>query len=203
MTPEKKKETIAFHFEKILETLGLDLSDPSLSKTPERVAEMYVEEIFSGLDPKTFPEVVFHHEPIDNELILIKHISLVSFCEHHLVPMVGCAHVAYLPQKGVIGLSKIHRILRHFAKRPQLQERLTEQAAVSLQQVLQTDDVAVSIEMKHFCVIARGVEDENSEVETHALKGAFQSDPSLRSTFFLRISKEGREGKPDSVPLSL
>ncbi|MCH9627696.1 MAG: GTP cyclohydrolase 1 [Chlamydiales bacterium] len=189
MTPEKKKETIAFHFEKILEALGLDLSDPSLSKTPDRVAQMYVDEIFSGLNPVSFPEVTIHNEPVDNELVLIKNISLVSFCEHHLVPMVGRAHVAYLPTEGIVGLSKIHRILRHFARRPQLQERLTEQAAESLQQVLRTDDVAVAIEMKHFCVIARGVEDENSEVETHALKGAFCSDPTLRSTFFLRISK--------------
>lgn len=187
MTPDEKKEKIAFHIGKILETLGLDLP-----KTPERIAKMYLDEVFSGLDPSTYPEITLHKESVRNELILVKNISVVSFCEHHLVPMVGSAHIAYLPTIGIIGLSKIHRILHHFAKRPQLQERLTEQVATSLQKALQTDDVAVAICMKHFCVLARGVEDKNSEAETHVLRGRFESDASTRSEFFLRITRDER-----------
>jgi len=190
MTPEEKKETIAFHVEKILETLGLDLTNPSLAKTPERVAKMYVDEVFSGLDPATYPEVTFHEEQISNELVLVKNIALISFCEHHLVPMIGMAHVAYLPTKGVLGLSKIHRILRYYAKRPQLQERLTEQIAEKLKHELQTVDVAVAIRMKHLCVLARGVEDHSSEAETHVLRGRFETDRAIRSEFFLRITQE-------------
>lgn len=184
MTPDEQKEQIAFHFEKILETLGLDLSNPSLAKTPKRVATMYVDEIFSGLQPETYPEITFHKEPVSNELVLVKNISIISFCEHHFVPMCGWAHVAYLPQKGVIGLSKIHRILRYFAKRPQLQERLTQEVAANLKEVLQTEDVAVVINMKHFCVQARGVEDFASELQTHVLHGKFKTDSALQSQFF-------------------
>ena len=186
---EKKKEQIAFHIEKILEILGLDLSDPSLAKTPERVAKMYVDEVFSGLDPHTYPEVSFYREAIVNEMVLVKNISLISFCEHHLVPMIGTAHAAYLPTIGVLGLSKVHRIMRFYAKRPQLQERLTIQIAEKLKEELRTEDVAVAISMKHLCVQARGVEDHSSELETHVLKGRFDSVPEIRSEFFLRIAQ--------------
>lgn len=190
MTPEEKKEKIAFHIGKVLEILGLDLSHPSLVKTPERVAKMYVDEVFTGLNPSTYPEITFHDEAIKNDLILIKNISLISFCEHHLVPMMGIAHVGYLPNKGVIGLSKINSLLRYFAKRPQLQERLTEQIGEALQKELRTENLAIVIKMQHLCVVARGGEDQQSETETHVLKGRFQSDPILRSDFFLRISTD-------------
>ena len=196
-----KIKQIAYHVEKILEILGLDLTDPSLAKTPERVAKMYVEEVFQGLDPTTFPELTLHKETLASELVLIKNISLTSFCEHHLVPMVGVAHVAYLPKKGVLGLSKIHRLVRHFAKRPQLQERLTQQIADSLHKALGTDDIAVMIEAKHLCVVARGVEDQQSTLETHALRGVFSLNTPAREEFFMRVSeKSGRESKLDSVP---
>lgn len=187
MKPEEKKEKIAFHIEKILEILGLDTTKSTLKDTPNRVAKMYVDEVFSGLDSHNYPKITFHEEAINNELVLVKNISLVSFCEHHLVPMVGMAHIAYLPRGRVLGLSKIHRILRHFAKRPQLQERLTLQIADDLQQVLQTEDLAVVIQMKHFCVMARGVEDTCSDTETHVLRGRFETEEALRYEFFVRI----------------
>jgi GTP cyclohydrolase I len=190
MDSKEKKEKIAFHIGKILETLGLDINDPSVAKTPFRVAKMYVDEVFSGLNPETYPEISFHSENVKNEVILVKNISLISFCEHHLVPMIGTAHASYLPSSGVLGLSKIHRIMRFYAKRPQLQERLTLQIAEKLQEELKTEDVAVAIRMKHLCVIARGVEDHSSEVETHVLKGVFEFDPTIRREFFLRITNE-------------
>lgn len=180
MTPEEKKEKIALHIAKILETLELDLQDPSLAKTPSRVAKMYVDEVFSGLDPTTYPEITFYEEPLNNELVLVKNISLMSFCEHHLVPMAGIAHVAYFPKKRVLGFSKLHRIVKYFAKRPTMQERLTQQIADNLEKTLQTDDIAVIVRMKHFCVIARGVEDLSSEAETSVLKGQFKTDPNLQ-----------------------
>lgn len=198
MNSQEKKEAIAFHLEKILKVLGLDLTNPSLAKTPQRVATMYVDEVFSGLNPETYPETSFHEETIDQELILVKNISVMSFCEHHLVPMIGMADIAYLPTKGVLGLSKIHRIVRFYAKQPQLQERMTKQIADTLKKELQTEDVAVAMRLKHFCVMARGVEDYSSELETYILKGRFDSDPQIRSEFFLR-KKVGREDKPDSV----
>jgi len=198
MNPEEKKSKIAAHIEKILEILGLDLTDPSLAKTPQRVAKMYVDEVFSGLDPKTYPELSFHNERIHNEFVLVKNISLISFCEHHLVPMVGIAHVAYFPTIGVLGLSKIHRILRFFAKRPPLQERMTNQIADQLVKELHTEDVAVLIRMQHLCVLARGVEDRMSECETHVLKGRFQSHPEIRSSFFLRVNEEEKKSAGSS-----
>lgn len=190
MNSEEKKEKIAFHIEKVLDILGLDLKDPSIAKTPHRVAKMYVDEVFSGLNPETYPEISFHPEAVKNELVLIKNISLISFCEHHLVPMIGTAHASYLPTTGVLGLSKIHRIMRFYSKRPQLQERLTLQIAEKLQEELKTEDVAVALRLRHLCVAARGVEDRSSEVETHVLKGRFESDPKIRGEFFLRIGIE-------------
>lgn len=181
MSLKKKKELIAHHFQKILETLELDLPD-----APTRVATMYVDEIFTGLNPLTFPDTPLLDEPDYHDLVEIKNISVVSFCEHHFVPMVGVAHIAYYPKKGLLGLSTIHRIVRHFAKRPQLQERLTQQISTSLQEALHTEDVSVTLRLTHFCVRARGVEDQQSEVETQVLCGCFK--------------KFGRECKPDSVP---
>lgn len=184
-SPAERKQLIEKKVEEILEILGLDLSDHSLSQTPYRVAKMYVDEIFSGLDPDNFPSITLHQQKVHpDELILIKNISFSSFCEHHLVPMVGKAHVAYLPKDKIIGLSKINRIVHYFSKRPQLQERLTAQIADSLSIVLGTEDIAVSLNAKHFCVIARGVEDCESETETHVLRGQFKSIEHRRKEFF-------------------
>jgi GTP cyclohydrolase IA len=188
LTSEAKKAIIAEKMQEILMVLGLDLSDTSLAETPNRIAKMYVDEIFSGLDPEKFPKLAFQEENLPDELILVKNISFVSFCEHHFVPIVGKAHIAYLPKKRILGLSKIPRLVRYFAKRPQLQERLTAQIAESFSSLLETDDVAVALKAIHFCVIARGVEDMTAEMETHVLKGRFDKDLSLRSEFFTRIS---------------
>ncbi len=171
----------------ILSILGLDPSDPSLAETPSRIAKMYVDEVFTGLEPENFPTPTFQKENLPKELVLVKNISFVSFCEHHFVPIIGKAHVAYFPNQMLLGLSKIPRIVRYFAKRPQLQERLTAQIANSLASILQTDDVAVALQAIHFCVIARGVEDMSAEMETHVLKGQFETHPSLRAEFFSRL----------------
>lgn len=187
MIPEEKKRLIAEKMGEILTLLGLDLTDPSLAETPHRIAKMYVDEVFVGLNPDNFPEMTFQEEEIPSELILVKNISFVSFCEHHFVPFAGKAHIAYFPHKRFLGLSKIPRIVHHFAKRPQLQERLTAQIADSLSTLLETDDVAVSLQAQHFCVMARGVEDCNAEMETHVLKGCFEKNPTTRAEFFTRL----------------
>ncbi len=182
---EERKELIENKVREILEILGLDLSDESLKKTPFRVAKMFVDEIFSGLDPAHFPSLTIHEQKVhEDEIILVKNIRFISFCEHHLVPFVGIAHVAYLPRNKIIGLSKINRIVHYFAKRPQLQERLTAQIADCLSLVLDIEDIAVAISAKHFCVVARGVEDIDSETETHVLRGQFQTAPHRRAEFF-------------------
>lgn len=190
---EEKIALIAQHFEKIMEVIGLDLSDKSLARTPQRVAKMYVEEIFAGLDPKNFPNISF----MDNEfchkhqsdLVFVK-VNFNSFCEHHFVPMHGVVYVAYVPNKKLIGLSKIPRIVKFFASRPQVQERLTAQIADSLATLLETEDVAVSINAQHFCVIARGIENTNSHTITNVLRGSFDTDPELRREFFESINRE-------------
>lgn len=187
LSSQEKKERIEVHMRGIMETLGLDLSDPSLAATPARVARMYVDEVFSGLEPDTFPRPSFQKERLPKELILVKNISFVSFCEHHFVPIVGKAHVAYYPSHMILGLSKIPRIVRHFAKRPQVQERLTAQIAESLEKILDTPDVAVAIQATHFCVLARGVEDATAQMETHILKGEFEANPQTRAELFARL----------------
>ncbi len=177
------------HMESILEILGLDLEDASIAETPARVAKMFVEEIFSGLDPANFPLISLLKEPFPKgEMVIIKNIHLVSFCEHHLLPMVGVAHVAFIPNEHLIGLSNVNRLVRFFSKRPQLQERLNGQIADCLSQLLQSEDVAVVLSLKHFCVIARGSEDQRSETETHVWKGSFKSDSALRQEFLLSIN---------------
>jgi GTP cyclohydrolase I len=193
LSNEKKIEFIADRFKDILEALGLDITDDSLARTPYRIAKMYVEEVFSGLNPANFPTISFfkdefHHEHKAN-IVLVK-VGFTSFCEHHFVPMNGTAYVAYVPQKQLIGLSKIPRIVRFFAKRPQVQERLTAQIADSLALLLDVEDVAVSINAKHYCVIARGVEDENSYTITNVLRGRFNSDENLRREFFEGINRQ-------------
>jgi len=183
LSNEEKKAKIAHHFEQIMKTLGLDLTDDSLKGTPARVAKMYVEEVFQGLDPKNKPEVaLFENKYLYKEMLVEKNITVKSFCEHHFVPIVGEAHVAYKSNGNVIGLSKINRVVDYFARRPQVQERMTVQIAEELKKILQTDDVAVMIDAKHMCVSLRGVEDESSSTVTTSFHGAFLND-SVRQEF--------------------
>lgn len=188
LSPEIKKAKIEENIRSILQTLGLDLTDPSLTDTPARIAKMYVDEVFSGLDPKNFPSITFHPVDLPQELIVVKQISFVSFCEHHFVPMLGYAHVAYIPEKKIVGLSKINRIVRYFAKRPQLQERLTAQIADSLSILLGTKNVAIITHARHFCMLARGVEDRETEVETSLFEGRFKEEDALRREFLTRVA---------------
>lgn len=181
LTDEEKISRIEQHFAAIMETLGLDLSDDSLQGTPTRVAKMYVNEVFSGLNPDTFPEISFFENHSNAGMVSVK-ASFTSFCEHHFVPMQGTCTIAYLPNKKLIGLSKIPRIVQYFAKRPQLQERLTTQIADCLQELLETDHIAISCQATHTCVTARGIQDQESCTETHLFRGQFQDDP-YRSDF--------------------
>lgn len=181
---DEKYKRVRESFTDIVRTLGLDLSDDSLSETPHRIAKMYVDEIFSGLNYVNFPKVAM----IDNkmgaeEMVKISNIDLISTCEHHFVTIDGSAKVAYIPKGKIIGLSKINRIVRFFAQRPQLQERLTQQILVALQTLMETEDVGVSINATHYCVKARGVMDANSRTQTTALGGSFKSDHKTRAEF--------------------
>ena len=177
LTEEQKIEKIEHHFREILTTLGMDLNDDSLNKTPYRVAKMYVKEIFSGLDPKNKPKVsLFENKFGYNQMLVEKDINVNSQCEHHLVPIFGKAHVAYIANGEVIGLSKINRIVDYYCKRPQVQERLTRQIAEELKQVLKTEDVAVVLDAKHMCVSSRGIKDVNSSTITAAISGQFQNE---------------------------
>ncbi|MBI1931104.1 MAG: GTP cyclohydrolase I FolE, partial [Ignavibacteriales bacterium] len=158
-----KIELIKSKFSDIMEILGLNLEDESLKDTPKRVAKMFVKEIFSGLDPKNKPApTLFENKFNFNEMLVEKNITIYSYCEHHFVPIIGKAHIAYFPKEYVIGLSKLNRIAQYFAKRPQVQERLTIQIANELKNVLKTEDVAVIIDAEHLCVASRGVNDVNS-----------------------------------------
>jgi len=171
-------------FTDIAETLGLDLSDDSLAETPHRIAKMYLDESFAGLDYRSFPSIaVIENKMQVDEVVRVDDIELTSTCEHHFVTIDGSARVAYLPRERVIGLSKINRVVRFFARRPQVQERLTRQVLVALQTLLETPDVAVSINAVHYCVKARGVMDGSSSTHTAAMDGAFRSDPALRAEF--------------------
>ena len=183
---QQKYERIRDSFRDIAETLGLDLSDDSLRETPQRIAKMYVDEIFSGLDYGRFPKItVIDNKMQVEEMVLVDDIDVTSTCEHHFVTIDGRARVAYLPRAKIIGLSKINRIVRFFAQRPQVQERLTQQVLVALQILLETDDVAISINAVHYCVKSRGVMDTNSATRTTALGGVFKQDPATRSEFLL------------------
>ena len=181
---DEKYQRIAQAFTEITTTLGLDLTDDSLSETPHRIAKMYVDEIFSGLDYNQFPKIsVIENKMQVEEMVQIDKIDLVSTCEHHFVTIDGSARVAYIPGDKIIGLSKINRIVRFFAQRPQVQERLTQQILVALQTLLETEDVAVTINAVHYCVKSRGVMDSNSTTRTTSLGGAFKSNPSTRAEF--------------------
>lgn len=185
LTDDEKIEKIEFHFSKIMETLGLDLKDDSLSQTPKRVAKMYVKEIFSGLNPANNPATtLFQNKYGYSQMLVEKDISVYSMCEHHFVPIFGKAHVAYIANGKVIGLSKIHRLVKYYSRRPQVQERLTRQIAEALKFILKTDNVAVVIDARHMCVEARGVEDITSSTVTAAISGEFQKEATR--TEFLR-----------------
>lgn len=172
-----KVELIEKHFKEIMNILGLDLTDDSLRGTSIRVAKMYVKEIFSGLNPQNKPKVsLFENKYRYNQMLVEKNITLYSNCEHHFVPIVGKAHVAYISNGNVIGLSKINRIVQYYAQRPQVQERLTEQIAEELKSILKTEDVAVLIDAEHLCVSSRGIKDVNSATVTAHYSGKFQEE---------------------------
>lgn len=182
---EEKIAIIQDHFKAIMETLGLDLSDDSLKGTPKRVAKMYVKEIFSGLNPANKPSVaLFDNKYKYNEMLVEKNISFYSNCEHHFVPIIGKAHLAYISNGRVIGLSKLNRLVEYYAKRPQVQERLTMQIAKELQKELGTEDIAIVIDAKHLCVASRGVEDDTSSTITSFYGGKFKDEK--RKEEFLR-----------------
>jgi GTP cyclohydrolase I len=184
MTAEQKYERIKGLMSDVVSTLGLDLSDDSLTETPHRIAKMYVHEIFSGLDYRHFPKLsLIENKMGANEMVKIRDIDLTSTCEHHFVTIDGVAKVAYIPKDKIIGLSKINRVVRFFGQRPQVQERLTRQILVALQALLETEDVAVSIDATHYCVKSRGVQDSNSQTSTTALGGCFRENIHTRAEF--------------------
>ncbi len=184
-----KIELIAKHFKEIMLILGLDTEDDSLKGTPRRVAKMYVEEIFSGLKPENKPSAtLFENKYKYNEMLVEKNITFYSNCEHHFVPIFGKAHVAYISKGHVIGLSKINRIVQYYAKRPQVQERMTVQIANELKEVLQTEDVAVVLDAAHMCVSSRGVQDVNSLTVTSHYCGAFQENEEKKKEFLNYVS---------------
>lgn len=184
MTSEEKYERIKGYMTEIVDTLGLDLSDDSLAETPHRIAKMYVNEIFCGLDYENFPKIALIENKMGvEEMVKVSDISLTSTCEHHFITIDGVAKVAYIPGNKIIGLSKINRIVRFFAQRPQVQERLTQQVLLALQALLETDNVAVTIDATHYCVKSRGVMDVNSTTQTTALGGIFKSNQRTRAEF--------------------
>jgi len=181
---DQKYQRIKKAYKDIMATLGLDLQDDSLAESPHRIAKMYVDEIFCGLDYHQFPRISLIENKMNmGEMIRIDNIALVSTCEHHFVVIDGMARVAYIPNQKIIGLSKINRIVRFFAQRPQVQERLTQQILVALQTLLETEDVAVIINATHYCIKARGVMDMNSETRTTAFGGKFKNDLNTRGEF--------------------
>lgn len=190
LTDNEKVGKIQYHFAQIMETLGLDLKDDSLKDTPKRVAKMYVKEIFSGLNPKNKPKIsLFENKYGYSKMLVEKDITVYSNCEHHFVPIIGKAHVAYIPGKQVIGLSKINRIVQYFAKRPQVQERLTMEIGNALKEIFKHNDVAVVIEADHLCVASRGVNDTCSSTVTSFFSGKFENE-TLKNEFITYINKK-------------
>jgi GTP cyclohydrolase I len=186
-TDDQKIETISFHYQKIMEELGLDLTDDSLSGTPYRVAKMYVKELFSGLDPKNKPKIsVFDNKYEYNKMLIESDITFNSSCEHHFLPIIGKAHIGYISSGKVIGLSKMNRIVQYFGRRPQVQERMTMQIFNELKMALQTNDVIVVVEAEHLCVSTRGVNDKSSKTTTLEYGGQF-GDTQIRNDFFKMI----------------
>ncbi len=190
----ERKEKISIiedHMAQIMKTLGLDLSDDSLAETPTRWAKMAVNEIFWGLDWEAFPKCTTVDNKMKyNEMVVERNINVQSNCEHHLVIISGLATVAYVPKQKVLGLSKLNRIVEYFSKRPQIQERLTEQIFHTLCYILETEDVAVVVNARHYCVRSRGVEDAGSSTVTSRLGGGFKTDPAARAEFMRMVSLE-------------
>tara|TARA_Y100000588_G_scaffold278521_1_gene295152 strand:+ start:510 stop:1217 length:708 start_codon:yes stop_codon:yes gene_type:complete len=177
MSNEEKIEKIEGYFEKIMHTLGLDLTDDSLKGTPKRVAKLYIKDLFKGLDPANKPSMsTFENKYNYNQMLVEKNITLYSNCEHHFLPIVGKAHVAYIPNGRVIGLSKINRIVDYYARRPQVQERLALQVLNDLKQALNTEDVAVYVDAEHMCISSRGVSDQHSSTVTVEYSGKFKEE---------------------------
>lgn len=185
----EKIKGIEKHFAAIMHLLGLDLTDDSLSGTPHRVAKMYVKEVFGGLNPANKPNIkLFENKYQYNEMLIEKNITLYSYCEHHFVPIIGKVHVAYISNGQVIGLSKINRLVQYYAKRPQVQERLTNQIANGLKEALESDDVAVIIDAVHLCVASRGIKDTGSSTVTANFSGRFE-DEKTKATFISLIKE--------------
>jgi GTP cyclohydrolase IA len=190
LSDKEKIDIIEPMIRTIMETLGLDLSDDSLSDTPKRVAKMYVSEIYWGLDYSAFPKGTTIENKINyDEMVTVRNINVQSNCEHHLIVIDGTATVAYIPNGKVLGLSKLNRIVEYFSKRPQIQERLTEQVYHALQYLLGTDDIAVVIDAVHYCVKSRGVEDAGSSTVTSKLGGCFKTDSIVRTEFMNTVNK--------------
>lgn len=189
MSNTQKITLIQKHFREIMHIMGLDLTDDSLNGTPNRVAKMFVNEIFSGLDPSNKPEIkLFENKYNYEEMLIEKNITLYSYCEHHFVPIIGKVHVAYISNGKVIGLSKINRLVKYYSKRPQVQERLTNQIANALKEALGTEDVAIIIDAVHLCVSSRGISDTNSSTITSSFSGKFREEKTKAE--FISLVKE-------------
>ncbi len=187
ISDEEKMQKISNHFAEIMDILGLDLEDDSLSGTPRRVAKMFVKEIFQGLNPKNKPSIsLFENKFRYRQMLVERDITVKSFCEHHFLPIYGKAHIAYIANGKVVGLSKLNRTVVYYARRPQVQERLTMQIAADLKKILKTDDVAVYIDAKHMCVQARGIEHENCSTITTEYSGMFLNE-NVRAEFLQAI----------------
>lgn len=190
MSDEEKMTRIEENFRQIMDTLGMDMTDDSLKGTPRRVAKMFIKDIFQGLNPANKPKMsTFENKYHYGEMLVEKNITLYSTCEHHFLPIVGKAHVAYISKDRVIGLSKLNRIVNYYARRPQVQERLTRQIVIDLQKALGTEDVACVIDAKHLCVNSRGIKDITSGTVTGEFGGAFK-DPQVKKEFLNYIALE-------------
>ena len=191
LSEEEKIGKIQEHVAAILDILGMDLTDDSLKGTPKRVAKAYVKEIFGGLNPERRPSAsTFENKYEYGEMLVEKNITLYSTCEHHLLPIIGKAHIAYISNGNVVGLSKMNRIVDYYAKRPQVQERLTLQVIEELQRILKTENVACIIDAKHRCVNSRGIRDVASSTVTAEYGGVFKTDETLRKEFLSYIQLE-------------
>jgi len=188
LNDNQKIDLIQNHFKEIMHILGLDLTDDSIQNTPRRVAKMYVEEIFSGINPKNKPIItLFENKYQYEEMLIEKDITLYSYCEHHFVPIIGKVHIAYISNGAVIGLSKINRLVQFYAKRPQIQERLTNQIADGLKEALNSKDIAVMIDAAHLCVSSRGIKDTNTTTITTHFSGKFENE--IIKNQFIALSK--------------
>lgn len=192
---EQKIALIEKKFTEIMEVLGLDLKDDSLTETPHRIAKMYVNELFSGLNPDNFPKMTAVENKMGyDQMVVVQDIEVLSCCEHHFQTIEGVATIAYIPKEKVLGLSKLSRVVGFFARRPQVQERLTKQIADCLQLVLGTDDVAVHINAKHYCMIARGVQESRASTVTTDIRGEFKSSAETRAEFLMHCHHGRTQG---------